>query len=466
MCPNTVDLTASAVTAGSSTGLTFTYFTNANATLAVANPSAVATSGTYYIKGTNATGCSTVTPVTVTINPLPTVTTVAPATVCYPSTVDLTASAVTTGSDSGLTYTYFTDSAATTALTNPNAVTTSGTYYIKGTNANGCSSIASVVVTINVTNAPTGSTTQTFCGSGNLSQLVATGSNIRWYNAATGGTEYPSSLWTLVGLVNGTTYYATQTVNGCESTTRLAVTVVVNPIPSAPNASAQDFCSAPTVSQLLPNGSSINWYSALTGGSPLASTDILSANTYYVSQTINGCESTRTAVTITITALPAPTGATTQTVFGGVAADATIEDISVSGTNVIWYPTAADAAAGTNAIAAGTQLVDGTTYYAVSVIGSCRSNVLAVTVTVTLDNRTFDLENLKFYPNPVVDQLTIVYTKEITSIQIYNLNGQLVKMVQPNATNVQVDMTELSTAMYIVKVYAEDKSAELKVYKK
>lgn len=464
--PNTVDLTASAVTAGSSTGLTFTYFTNANATLAVANPSAVATSGTYYIKGTNATGCSTVTPVTVTINPLPTVTTVAPATVCYPSTVDLTASAVTTGSDSGLTYTYFTDSAATTALTNPNAVTTSGTYYIKGTNANGCSSIASVVVTINVTNAPTGSTTQTFCGSGNLSQLVATGSNIRWYNAATGGTEYPSSLWTLVGLVNGTTYYATQTVNGCESTTRLAVTVVVNPIPSAPNASAQDFCSAPTVSQLLPNGSSINWYSALTGGSPLASTDILSANTYYVSQTINGCESTRTAVTITITALPAPTGATTQTVFGGVAADATIEDISVSGTNVIWYPTAADAAAGTNAIAAGTQLVDGTTYYAVSVIGSCRSNVLAVTVTVTLDNRTFDLENLKFYPNPVVDQLTIVYTKEITSIQIYNLNGQLVKMVQPNATNVQVDMTELSTAMYIVKVYAEDKSAELKVYKK
>ena len=464
--PATIDLTASAVTTGSETGLTFTYFTDSAATTALATPSAVATSGTYYIKGTNANGCSVVMPVTVTINPLPSVTTVAPATVCYPSTVDLTASAVTTGSDSGLTYTYFTDSAATTVLTNPNAVTTSGTYYIKGTNANGCSSIASVVVTINVTNAPTGTASQTFCGSANLSQLVVTGSNIRWYNAATGGTEYPASLWSLVGLVNGTTYYATQTVNGCESTTRLAVTAVINTIPSAPNASAQDFCSAPTVSQLLPNGSSINWYSASTGGTPLASTDILSANTYYVSQTINGCESTRTPVTITITALPAPTGATTQTVFGGVAADATIEDISVSGTNVIWYPTAADAAAGTNAIAAGTQLVDGSTYYAVSVIGSCRSNALAVTVTVTLDNRTFDLENLKFYPNPVVDQLTIVHTKEITSIQIYNLNGQLVKVVQPNATNVQVDMTELSTAMYIVKVYAEDKSAELKVYKK
>ncbi|WMW78337.1 T9SS type A sorting domain-containing protein [Flavobacterium sp. 20NA77.7] len=464
--PNTVDLTASAVTNGSSAGLTLTYWTNANATIALANPNAVTTSGTYYIKGTNVNGCSTVSPVTVTVNPLPVVTTVAPATVCYPNTVDLTAAAVTTGSASGLTFTYFTDSAATTALSNPNAVTTSGTYYIKGTNANGCSSIASVVVTINVTNVPTGSATQTFCGSGNLSQLVATGSNIRWYNAATGGTEYPASLWSLVGLVNGSTYYATQTVNGCESATRLAVTVVVNSIPTAPNAAAQSFCSAPLVSNLVPSGTAYTWYDAATAGNVLSTTTPLAAGTYYVSQTINGCESPRTSVTITISPIAAPTGAAIQTIFGGVAADATIEDISVSGAGVVWYPTAADAAAGTNAIAAGTQLVDGTTYYAVSVVGSCRSNALAVTVTVTLDNRTFDLENLKFYPNPVVDQLTIVYTKEITSIQIYNLNGQLVKVVQPNATNVQVDMTELSTAMYIVKVYAEDKSAELKVYKK
>jgi len=608
--PSTVDLTAAAVTTGSDSGLTFTYFTDSAATTALTNPNAVTASGTYYIKGTNANGCSVITPVTVTVNPLPVVTTVAPATVCYPNTVDLTAAAVTTGSASGLTFTYFTDSAATTALANPNAVTTSGTYYIKGTNANGCSSIASVVVTINVTNAPTGSATQTFCGSGNLSQLVATGSNIRWYNAATGGTEYPASLWSLVGLVNGSTYYATQTVNGCESTTRFAVTVVINSIPSAPNAVAQTFCNTALVSDLAPSGSAYTWYAASTGGSALASTTALATGTYYVSQTINGCESSRTAVTVTINSTTAPTasaqsfcnsalvanltatgsglqwysastggsalsastalatgtyyvsqtvngcestrtpvsvtvnsttaptasaqtfctsgtvadlvatgtglqwysvstggsaltsttaltsgiyyvsqtvngcesirtavnitiaapttptGATTQTIFGGVASDATIEDISVSGTNVVWYPTAADATAGTNAIAAGTQLVNGTTYYAVSVVGSCRSTALAVTVTVTLDNRTFDLENLKFYPNPVVDQLTIVYTKEITSIQIYNLNGQLVKVVQPNTTNVQVDMTELSTAMYIVKVYAEDKSAELKVFKK
>jgi hypothetical protein len=464
--PSTVDLTAAAVTTGSDTGLTFTYWTNVGATTALTSPSAVATSGTYYIKGTNANGCSVIVPVTVTVNPLPVLTITDPATVCSPATVNITASAVTTGSDTGLTLTYWSDITATTALTTASAVTTSGTYYIKAVNANGCQEIKPVTVTINVTSAPTGTASQSFCGSATLSQLVATGTNIKWYNAATGGTEYPSSLWTLVGLQTGTTYYASQTVNGCESTTRFAVTAVINAIPTAPNAAAQDFCSAPTVAQLLPNGSTINWYDVSTAGSPLASSTVLSATTYYVSQTINGCESARTAVTITITPIAAPTGAASQTIFGGVAADATIEDISVSGTNVIWYPTAPDAAAGTNAIAAGTQLVDGQTYYAVSVVGSCRSAALAVTTVVVLEGENFDIKALRYYPNPVIDVLTISYTNEITAVQVYDISGRLVRDMKPNSNEVTVDLSDLAASVYVVKVFADTTSGEFKVVKK
>ena len=67
--PNTVDITTT--TAGSSPGLTFSYWNNSNATIALANPTAVSISGTYYLQGTNASGCSTIQPVIVIINPSP-----------------------------------------------------------------------------------------------------------------------------------------------------------------------------------------------------------------------------------------------------------------------------------------------------------------------------------------------------------------------------------------------------------
>ncbi len=86
--------------------------------------------------------------VNITVNPEPTLTITDPAAVCSPSTVDLTDSAVTSGSDPG-TLTYWTDSGATSSLGSPEAVTTSGTYYIKLEDANGCSVVEAVLVTVN-----------------------------------------------------------------------------------------------------------------------------------------------------------------------------------------------------------------------------------------------------------------------------------------------------------------------------
>ena len=59
----------------------------------------------------------------------------------------MTAAAITAGSDADLTYTYYTDVAGTIELVNPEAVSTSGTYYISGTNpATGCGTILPVIV--------------------------------------------------------------------------------------------------------------------------------------------------------------------------------------------------------------------------------------------------------------------------------------------------------------------------------
>jgi len=374
--PATVDLTAASVTTGSSSDITtLTYWSDAAATIALANPSAVAVSGTYYIVASNANGCSSaITPVVVTVNPLPVLTITNPATTCFPATVDLTAAAVTAGSSStGMTLSYFTDAAATIALATPAAVTTSGTYYIKITNnATGCNVISPVVVTIDVTSAPTGAATQSFCGTANLSQLSVTGSNIRWYSAATGGVEFPSSIWSAVGLVNGTTYYASQTVNGCQSVSRLAVTVSINATPSAPNASAQSFCGSATVADLVPSGSSLTWYDVATAGSALTSGTALASGTYYVSQTTNGCEGPRTAVAVTLNVTSAPT-ASAQTFCGPV----TVASLVASGTSIKWY----NVATGGAALAGSTSLTTGT-YFVTQTLNGCESPRLSVAVTV------------------------------------------------------------------------------------
>ncbi|WP_297868447.1 gliding motility-associated C-terminal domain-containing protein [uncultured Flavobacterium sp.] len=84
-------------------------------------------------------------------------------------------------------------------------------------------------ITINVnpdTPAPTGNPTQVFCANPTplISDLTATGTAIQWYAAATGGSPLAST----TNLVDGATYFASQSLNGCESTTRLAVTVDFN----------------------------------------------------------------------------------------------------------------------------------------------------------------------------------------------------------------------------------------------
>lgn len=73
--------------------------------------------------------------------------------------------------------------------------------------------------------APSASASQTFCSGINpkISDIVITGTSIIWYDAASAGNVVASN----TTLVNGTSYYASQTASGCESSSRTAVAVTV-----------------------------------------------------------------------------------------------------------------------------------------------------------------------------------------------------------------------------------------------
>ena len=74
------------------------------------------------------------------------------------------------------------------------------------------------------TSAPSGKLKQiVVCGS-DLSYLDVLGSEIKWYDALSGGNILPLSTI----LIDGNVYYASQTINGYESVDRLAVSVELN----------------------------------------------------------------------------------------------------------------------------------------------------------------------------------------------------------------------------------------------
>ena len=185
-----------------------------------------------------------------------------------------------------------------------NAITPPPGYSLNHTDCN--DNDASVWIS---SDAPTGNTSQSFCAISNptVADIAITGNNPIWYDASSAGNVVLST----AALINGKTYYASQTVtNGCESTDRLAVSITIGNQSAPTGTTSQSFCSSnsPLVSDINITGNSILWYTASTGGSVVPKTTALvDGRTYYASQTVGGCESKdRLAVTVTLTTQSAP----------------------------------------------------------------------------------------------------------------------------------------------------------------
>ena len=251
--PGTVDITLPAVTAGSSTG-TLSYWTDADATIALSNANAISVSGTYYIKSTPSTGCIDIKPVVVTINPKPTLVITDPPAVCMPATVDITAASVTAGSTAGGTLSYWNNSAATIPLPMlPNKVTASGTYYIKIVVAGGCEDIKPVNVVVNELPVSNAGPDVVICtgDAATLGTTAVTTYTYQWNpqtGLSSGTVSNPTVTLTNTGKFPVSTIYVVNTTNsvtGCTTTDTVKVTV--NSVPTVNAGSAASVCPGTVV---------------------------------------------------------------------------------------------------------------------------------------------------------------------------------------------------------------------------
>ncbi|MVM40088.1 hypothetical protein GO730_24805 [Spirosoma sp. HMF3257] len=239
---------------------------------------------------------------------------------------------------------------------------------------------------------PTTPPAPTYCQSQTAVALTATSSAsavLNWYGInATGGTAtsiatVPTT--TQAGVIN---YYVSQSLNGCEGP-RAAIAVTVKSTPLAPSVTSPIIAcqtrNADALSAIPSSGGTLTWYgTAASGGipsgsAPTPSTTNLGSITYYVSQSVNGCESPRAALTVTVNAIPAAPTATSATYCENSQA----QPLSATGQNLKWYGTSSSGGTASSTPSTPSTTILGTTLYYVSqTVSGCESARAGIPVLV------------------------------------------------------------------------------------
>ncbi|MEI8204482.1 MAG: GEVED domain-containing protein, partial [Bacteroidota bacterium] len=180
-------------------------------------------SGTYSFTVTNSASCTSLASANAVINTQP-ATPAAPTGASAQAICSIISPTIASLTATGTAIQWYAAASGGSALA-ANIALISGNHYYASQTVGNCESTSRLDVTVTLTaapSAPTGDTSQTFCNGATIANLIVSGSNIKWYDASIGG----NLLLSTTLLVNGTTYYASQTTNGCESQSRFGVTVI------------------------------------------------------------------------------------------------------------------------------------------------------------------------------------------------------------------------------------------------
>jgi len=308
-------------------------------TFSISNSTA-SDAGDYQCVVTDDDGSTTSATTSVSVNSLPIVAIGGNLIICEDQTTNLTATgAIDYDWGSGFT------NEASFLVENLSA---SSTFTVIGKNLAGCTASASV--TVEVSPVPTASVT-TSNGS------VCSGSNAQFIISGTPNAvvtyKLNSGSDTSITLNNSGEFSVSipnvssdQTVDlvkvnntNCETFLSTSETVFVEPITDMPIVSPISYCQDDTTSELTATGIDLKWYIASTSGSPLSQAPTPnSSNTgtfsYYVSQTINGCESPRAEIQVQVNPKPVISISGDNTICLGEKVVLT----AAGGTSYVWNP--------------------------------------------------------------------------------------------------------------------------------
>ncbi|MBI5219320.1 MAG: hypothetical protein HY958_10360, partial [Bacteroidia bacterium] len=360
----------------------------------LSNSTTAAATATYTVTPTASSCNGSTTNVTITVNPVPAISSTTPGSRCGTGTVTLGATA-----NIGTCYWYAAASGGASLGAGNSYTTTSiastTTYYVDAT-LNGCTTASRTAVVATVYTIPSISSTTpaSRCGTGTvILGAVPSAGTVNWYAAASGGSSLGTGTnFTTPSISSTTNYYVDATDNGCTTAARTAVTATVYTIPSITGTTPGSRCGTGTVTLgATTSAGTINWYAASSGGPSLGTgsnyttPSISSTTTYYVDATDNGCTTAaRTAVVATVYTIPtiATTTPNSRCGTGTVVLGAT-----ASAGTVNWYA----ASSGGVSLGTGTNyttpsIAVTTTYYVDATANGCttasRTSVTATVYTV------------------------------------------------------------------------------------
>jgi gliding motility-associated-like protein len=278
--------------------------------------------------------------------------------------------------------------------------------------------------------APSSITPQTFCIDQNatLSSITITGQNIKWYGDLTNGSLLPNT----TVLQNGITYYASQTINGCESERTPVKVFVGDNQPPVPNLTTLPPITGDCTTLITTIPTATDACAGIitaTTTSPLSYSLPGTYTIVWVYDDGNG-NSMPQNQTVIISSQPLPTGKTNQQFC--VDENATLSNLNMVGSNIKWY----DASTNGTVLPATTLLENDKTYYATQTLTNCESERVAVFV------------KIQDTPIPIADPLQSFCVQKNAKISDIVIKGQNINWFKdPSSTLNLSDSTVLENGI-------------------